>query len=220
MPGVSHTVRARWCDSGHVAGLVAESLHASPVGAWLVPDGDQRRAVLSAVTRIWVDHALLFGEVFLLADRSAAAVWFHRYRPIPPPASYHHRLTAVCGDHLDRFRRLDRLLTVRRPTEAHNHLAFLAVQPAAWHAARTAGLLARCLVRMDRLALPAYAEVATAAEAALYARHGYVAREPFALPDGTTIHPLWRRPAAQPQATRTRPTRRRPAGQERPAMAP
>jgi len=199
MTGIPPTVRAHWCDSGDVANLVAESLHTSTIGEWLVPDDDQRCALLTAVARIWVEHALLFGEVYLLADRSAAAAWFHRYRPIPPPASYRQRLADACGEqeHLDRFRRLDRVLNTYRPTAAHNHLGFLAASPTAWRVAHTSALLANCLVRMDRLALPAYAEVTTSAEAALYARHGYIAREPFPLPGGTTVHPLWRQPAGQ-----------------------
>ncbi|PZG01732.1 hypothetical protein [Micromonospora deserti] len=210
MTAIPPIVRARWCDSGHIATLVAGSLHTSAIGVWLVPDDDQRCNVLTAVSRIWVEHALLFGEVFLLADRSAAAVWFHRYRPIPPPASYRQRLAAACGDHLDRFRCLDRTLNAHRLVDAHNHLAFLAVQPAAWRAARASALLARCLVRMDRLALPAYAEATTGAEAALYTRHGYTARDPFALPDGTLVHPLWRRPAGQRAAPALRSSNSRP----------
>ncbi|MBQ0905426.1 hypothetical protein [Micromonospora sp. U21] len=207
MRRIPPTVRARWCDSGQVSSLVADSLHNAAIGAWLVPEHDQRRTVLTAVARIWVEHALLFGEVYLLADRSAAAVWFHRYRPIPPPVSYRQRLAAACGDHLNRFRRLDRVLKVHRPTEAHNHLAFLAVPPATWRATRTSGLLASCLVRMDRLALPSYAEVTTAAETAIYARHGYISREPFPLPDGT-VHQLWRRPAGQRPAPPVRSSNR------------
>ncbi|MFG3706134.1 hypothetical protein ACGF7U_15585 [Micromonospora sp. NPDC047670] len=198
MPGIPPTVRARWCDSGHVTSLVADHLHSSAIGAWLVPDEDRRRCVLAAVARIWVEHALLFGDVFLLADRSAVAVWFHRYRPLPPPASYRERLAAACGGHLDRFRLLDRVLDAHRPTDAHNHLAFLAVPPATSRVARASALLARSLVRMDRLALPAYAEAVTAAEADLYTRHGYTVRDPFPLPDGTPVHPLWRQPAGRP----------------------
>ncbi|MGQ5262096.1 hypothetical protein ACTWLT_15215 [Micromonospora sp. ZYX-F-536] len=197
MRRIPPTVRARWCDRGQVSSLVADSLHNAAIGAWLVPEHDQRRDVLTAVAHIWVEHALLFGEAYLLADRSAAAVWLHRYRPIPPPTSYRQRLAAACGDHLDRFRCLDRILKVHRPAEAHNHLAFLAVPPAAGCVTRTSGLLASCLVRMDRLALPSYAEAMTAAETAIYVRHGYNARELFLLPDGTPVHQLSRRPAAQ-----------------------
>ncbi|MBM0236969.1 hypothetical protein JNW88_07090 [Micromonospora sp. ATA32] len=211
MPAIPSTVRARWCDIGDVASLVADSLHTSATGVWLVPDEDHRRDVLTAVSRIWVEHALLFGEVFLLGDRSAAAVWFHRYRPIPPPASYRQRLAAVCGDHVDRFRCMDRVLKTHRPTDAHNQLAFLAVSPVAWSVARASTLLARSLVWMDRLVLPAYVEAMTSAEAALYTRHGYIAREPFALPDGTTtVHPLWRRPPGQRPAPTARSANSRP----------
>jgi hypothetical protein len=210
MPRISPTVRARWCDSGDIAKLVADSLHTSTIAGWLVPDEDRRRSVLTAVSRIWIEHALLCGEAFLLGDRSAAAVWFHRYRPIPPPANYRKRLAAACGDHLDRFRTLDRVFNAHRPTDAHNHLAFLAAPPAVWRHGRASALLARCLVRMDRLALPAYAEATTAAEAALYTRHGYLAHDPFALPDGTTVHPLWRPPAGQPPALAMRSSNSRP----------
>lgn len=195
MLGIPPTVRARWCDRGHVTSLVADHLHTSAIGAWLVPDDDRRHSLLTAVARIWVEHALLFGDVFLLGDRSAAAVWFHRYRPIPPPASYRQRLAAACGGHLDRFRLLDRVLEAHRPTDAHNHLAFLAVPPTT---SRASALLARSLVRMDRLALPAYVEAVTAAEVDLFTRHGYIARDPFALPDGTAARPMWRRPAGRP----------------------
>ncbi|PWR15413.1 hypothetical protein DKT69_11195 [Micromonospora sicca] len=197
MTGIPPTVRARWCDIDDVVRLVAAPLHTSTIGTWLVPDDDQRRRMLTAVSRIWVEHALLFGEVFLLDDRSAAAVWFHRYRPIPPPANYRQRLAAACGDHLDRFRTLDGVLNTHRPTDAHNHLAFLAAPPADWRHARASTLLARSLVRMDRLGLPTYAEATTAAEAALYTRHGYTARDPFALPDDTIVHALWRETADQ-----------------------
>ncbi|MFF0371967.1 hypothetical protein [Micromonospora sp. NPDC005087] len=210
MTGILPTVRAHWRDIGDVASLVADPLHSSAIGAWLVPDEDQRRSVLTAVARIWVEHALLVGEVFLLRDHSAAAVWLRRYRPTPPPASYRQRLAAACGDYLDCFQCLDRLLKAHRPTDPHNHLTFLAVPPAAWSVARASALLAGSLVQMDRSVLPAYAEATTLAEAALYTRHGYTARNPFALPDGTTVHPLWRRPAGHRAAPAVRLSKGRP----------
>lgn len=78
-------VRARWCDIGRIADLVAEALAPTALAAWLVPDKSRRLPVLAAVARIWTEHALLFGDAFLLPDGSAATVWFHRYRPIPVP---------------------------------------------------------------------------------------------------------------------------------------
>ncbi|MBM0225891.1 N-acetyltransferase [Micromonospora sp. ATA51] len=155
MAAIPPAVPARWCDTTHIAGLVADALHSSAIGAWLVPDDDRRRQVLTAISAVWVEHALLFGEVYLLVDRSATAVWFHRHRPIPPPAGYRERLAHACGDHLDRFRALDRVLKAHRPADAHNHLAFLAVPSATWRHARATALLARSLVRMDRL-VPSY----------------------------------------------------------------
>ncbi|MFE9691881.1 hypothetical protein [Micromonospora sp. NPDC005806] len=210
MTGILSTVRAHWCDIGEIASLVADPVHSSAIGAWLVPDEDQRRSVLTAVSRIWVEHALLVGDACLLDDGSAAAVWFHRYRPIPPPGSYRQRLAAASGDYLDRFRCLDRVLKAHRPTDAHNHLAFLAVPPATCRVTRASVLLARSLALMERLGLPSYAEATTLAEAALYTRHGYTARDPFALPDGTTVHPLWRRPAGHRAAPAVRLSKGRP----------
>ncbi|PWR12257.1 hypothetical protein DKT69_24500 [Micromonospora sicca] len=209
MAAIPPAVPARWCDTTHIAGLVADALHSSAIGAWLVPDDDRRRQVLTAISAVWVEHALLFGEVYLLVDRSATAVWFHRHRPIPPPAGYRERLAHACGDHLDRFRALDRVLKAHRPADAHNHLAFLAVPSATWRHARATALLARSLVRMDRL-VPSYVEATTLAEAALYVRHGFTACDPFVLPDGTTVHALWRRPAGRCVAPAVRSPTSRP----------
>ncbi|MFD2762865.1 hypothetical protein [Micromonospora eburnea] len=184
-------IRARWRDIGWIADLVTDALNPTPIGAWLVPDERHRPSVLAAVARIWTEHALLFGDAFLLQDGSAAAVWFHRYRPIPPPARYADRLADACGEHRERFDRLDRVLAARRPTEAHNHLALLAA-PGRSSARRAAALLAGAQRWMDTLGLPTYAEAFTEADRDLFRRHGYADREAFPVPDGTTTHPMWR----------------------------
>ncbi|PZF92017.1 hypothetical protein [Micromonospora deserti] len=184
--------RARWGDITDIVNLVADTLVTSTTGAWLVPNEHRRRDVLKAVTRIWTEHALLFGEAYLLEDHSAAAVWFHRYGPVPPPTGYGERLAVACGEHLDRFLCLDAVLRTHRPAGPHNHLAFFAVAPAARRISRAAALLTSSSAWMDRALLPAYAEATTVADRDLYARHGYVAHPPFALPDGTTTYPMWR----------------------------
>ncbi|MEV0808189.1 hypothetical protein [Micromonospora sp. NPDC050200] len=186
-------VRARWCDIDRIADLVTEALSPTALGAWLVPDEQRRPTILAAVARIWTEHALLFGDAFLLPDGTAATVWFHRYRPIPPPARYADRLADACGEHRDRFLQFDQALAARRPTEAHNHLALLAA-PGPAGSGRAAAVLAGAQRRMDTLSLPTYAEVSTDADLDLLQQHGYTHRDAFPVGCHTTTHAMWRLP--------------------------
>ena len=115
----------------HVAGMIAAALYPTPLGAWLVPDLDQRGKVLAAVTKIWIEHAMFYGDIYLSADGgiTAAAVCFHRYRPLPPPANYPTRLADAAGPHTNQFAALDNIIANNQPTEAHYHLAYLAAHP-------------------------------------------------------------------------------------------
>lgn len=185
-------VRARWCDIDRIVDLVTRTLRPSALGTWLVPEEQRRPGVLAAVARIWTEHALLFGEVFLLQEGAAATLWFHRYRPIPPPAGYHDRLDAACGEHRHRFLLLNESIAVRRPEEAHNYLAFLAVPPGPDRTGRATAALAGGQRWMDTLGLPTYAVAYTAGQRDLYRRHGYANRDALPLPNGTVAHPMWR----------------------------
>ncbi|MEU8301297.1 hypothetical protein AB0C04_28910 [Micromonospora sp. NPDC048909] len=184
-------VRARWCDIARIADLAAETLSPTAVGAWLVSDEQHQPTVLAAVARIWIEHALLFGDAFLLPDGAAATVWFHRYRPIPPPARYADRLAAASGAHQDRFRQLDQALAARRPNEPHNHLALLAA-PGPAESGRAAAVLAGAQQRMDTLSLPTYAEALTDADLDLFRQHGYTRRDVVPVDDHMTTHSMWR----------------------------
>ncbi|MBM0225060.1 hypothetical protein [Micromonospora sp. ATA51] len=184
-------VRARWRDIGRIADLVTEALSPTALGAWLVPDERRRPTILAAVARIWTEHALLFGDAFLLSDGTAATVWFHRYRPIPPPARYADRLADACGQHLDRFLQFDQALAARRPTEAHNHLALLAA-PGPAGSGHAAAVLAGAQQWMDTLSLPTYAEAFTDADRELFRRHGYTHRDTVPVDGHTTAHSMWR----------------------------
>ncbi|MEE6260161.1 GNAT family N-acetyltransferase [Plantactinospora sonchi] len=181
--------------------MIAEAfLPLAPV-AWLVPDPDQRRTILTANFRILVEHAFFYGEVHVLEDRSAVAVWFHRTSPMPPPVEYERRLAIACAPYTDRFRTLDKLFHTHQPTEPHHHLAFLAVTPGKQSTGRGTALLHHHHARLDRVGLPAYLEASSDGSRDLYARHGYLPRQPFQLPDGVTFHPMWR-PARQPHPPR------------------
>ncbi|SCG68964.1 hypothetical protein [Micromonospora inositola] len=191
MTVTTSVVRARWRDIDRIVDLITDTLSPTPLGAWLVPDEPGRSGALAAVARIWTEHALLFGDAFLLQDGTAATVWFHRYRPIPAPAGYDERLGAACGAHRDRFLRLGRTLAARRPAEAHNHLAFLAVPGPDWRK-RAAAVLAGSQRWMDTLGLPTYVEALTTADRDLHQRNGYSSGEAFPLPGGGIAHPMWR----------------------------
>ncbi|MEW2382703.1 hypothetical protein AB0873_11545 [Micromonospora sp. NPDC047707] len=209
--------RAHWADIPDIVELVVAPFVGSPISEWLVPDERRRRDVLGSVLRIWTEHALLFGEAYLLQDRSAAAVWLHRYGPIPRTSGYGERLAAACGDYVDRFLLLDDVLRTHRPARPHNHLAFFAVAPNGPRVRRATALLAASTARMGQALLPTYTEATSVADRDLYARHGYVCGEPFTLPDGTTTYPMWRSPGQRkpgPGSTVTgarphRPARRR-----------
>ncbi|MEU7944157.1 N-acetyltransferase [Micromonospora taraxaci] len=182
---------ARWADRQGVATLIADALHPSPLAAWLVPDPESRRQVLTDVAVIWVEHALFFGDVHLTDDLAAATVGFHRYRPVPPPASYAARLLDAAGAYSDRFTALEGALGQKQPTEPHYHLAFLAVRTAYQRGGRGSALLAHHRARLDRIDLPSWTAVTAGAEH-LLARHGYAPRPPVAVPDGPSLCPMRR----------------------------
>ncbi|MEV2239175.1 hypothetical protein [Micromonospora sp. NPDC049891] len=204
--------RARWCDLDWIVDLLTATIVPTSLGAWLVPDERRRPAVIAAVARIWTEHALLFGDAFLLRDGTAATVWFHRYRPIPPPPRYDERLDDASGEHAVRFRRVDHILAARRPVEAHNHLAFLAAPPDADRAGQAAAVLAGSHRYMDNLGLPTYAEVHRSDDIRLYRRLGYRSRHRLTRPDGQAMNVLWRPPSPVRSGPDPGPVRRHDPG--------
>ncbi|MEV4494563.1 GNAT family N-acetyltransferase [Micromonospora arborensis] len=189
MDAVTRIRPARWADKDHVAALIADALHPSPLAKWLIPDAGPRRQILTDVLGIWIEHAMFYGDIHL-TDDAAATVGFHRYRSIPPPANYQMRLADGAGAHTDRFDILDRLLAKARPTEPHYELAFLAVRPSNTGAGYGTAMLAHHRSRLDHVGLPSW--TSTTSAIGLYSRHGYTARPPIVLPGGPTLHPMRR----------------------------
>ncbi|MFI7511503.1 N-acetyltransferase [Micromonospora aurantiaca] len=186
-----HIRTARWADKDRVAALIADALHPSPLAAWLVPDPAKRRQVLAGVVGIWVEHAMFFGDIHLTDDLTAAAVGFHRYRPIPPPTNYATRLADAAGTDIDRFAAFDALVAGKQPTEPHYHLAFLVVTPARQRTGLGTALLARHRSRISRIDLPSWTTALAGGEH-LLARCGYTPRPEISLPEGPTLHPMRR----------------------------
>ncbi|WP_346535609.1 GNAT family N-acetyltransferase [Micromonospora sp. DPT] len=200
MPHALPRIRpARWADKHAVAALTADALHTQPLGAWLVPDEHHRRRILTDVLEIWVEHALFFGEVHVTDNLTAATVTFHRYRPIPPtsrlPATPPRRRRA---QH-EPLRPAEAYLHSGRPCTPHCHLATLPVSPAHQRQGLGDALLAYHRQRLDRIGLPAMAEVPPASRR-LFSRNGYVPQTEVILPGGIRLQPM-----TSPGATPARP---------------
>ncbi|MEV6524697.1 GNAT family N-acetyltransferase [Longispora sp. NPDC051575] len=188
--------RAGDTDAHLVAGLIAQAFNELDVARWLVPDPVDRARILPPQFLILVEHALKFGEVHLTVARDAAAVWFPRDgSPLPAPNDYDRRLAEICGPWTDRFHTLDEIFDANHPHEPHDHLALLAVLPGRQGKGIGSALLRHRHEGLDAAGRPAYLEASSPDSRDLYLRHGYELRgEPFTVPDGTPLWPMWRRP--------------------------
>ncbi|MEJ3743082.1 GNAT family N-acetyltransferase [Actinomycetes bacterium KLBMP 9797] len=187
-------MRAEPAEAGFVAETVAETFQHLGVAVWLVPQRSQRRRVLCDVVRLFVEHALEHGEVLLTDDRSAVAVWLPWPRRVPLPPDYERRQAAICGPWTDRFRHYDQLRWAHRPTRPHRYLAFHATDPDRRGEGIGSVLLHHYHDQLDADGVSAYVDACSPPARDLYARHGYVAGPPFALPDGAPLWPMWRDP--------------------------
>lgn len=218
--------RAAHHEVDTIAALITGAALVDPVTAWLIPDIRQRRAVLTKVITIWATHTLNFGDIDILPDRTAAAIWLHRHQPIPPPPNYNERLAAACGPNIGRFRALEQILDAHRPRQPHHHLATLSVQPRWQSTGRGSALLEAHHARLDHIGVPAYITVTNPSVCDWYAHHGYLPRQPIHLPAGPTVYPMWRpashriKSIAGPKAPRTLRARKPLPKGDRPQHSP
>ena len=191
-------VRADTKEIDRVASLIAVAFEPLPASAWLVPEPAERRRLLKADFKIFVEHAVEFGHIDLVDDY-AAAVWFHHdsAEELPPPPDYDERLIFAVGKHLKRFRALDDAFDTNHPHGiVHHHLAFLAVHPDRQNEGLGTELMARHHRTLDEYGTPAYLEASSERARDLYLRNGYRPHgEPFYLPGGPPFWPMWRDPA-------------------------
>ena len=200
----SAVIAAGTVDIPDLVTLAAATTWNTPAARWLVPDPNLRSGVLHAWYSILAEHARRFGRVDLLADRSAAAIWLDRSRPVPSPSHYLRRLTGTCGKHAISVLRYEQLLEQRRPRTVHLQLAVLAAPDLG----RAAVLLAHRHDRLDRKGIAAYTTSGSPEQIAAMVADGYQSGPPFSLPGGgPLLWPLWRppRPVSAPGR------RRRPA---------
>ncbi|GII23697.1 GNAT family N-acetyltransferase [Planosporangium mesophilum] len=197
--------RAIRADATTVTHVIATAIGDLDVCRWLIPEPDDRASMLVGYLRIIVDHAIAYGTVETVTDRSAVAVWLPSHAADIPGRDA--ALAAVYGPSTPRFQALDTAMRQAYSTDRADHecLALLAVLPKRQHEGLASALLANRHAVLDHADRPAFLLAGSGRSRQLYARHGYVDCGPaLELPhDGEPLLPM-RRP---PHWTASKPER-------------
>jgi ribosomal protein S18 acetylase RimI-like enzyme len=182
-------------DVTYAADLITRAFDHLGPNRYLVPDDTQRLSILGDYFRILTEHAARGAGEVLLTD-GAVAVWFDRTTEPTEPTDYEKQLTAIAGEHLDRFREVDQLLETHHPTDPHWHLAFLAVEPDRQGRGLGSTLMNHTHARLDHQGTAAFLEATNPDNQRIYRRHGYTTMNPpvVRLGDGTPFYRMWRAP--------------------------
>ncbi len=187
----------RLADLGDVCEILVAAFRDDPVAAWAIPEADCRGEVLHGRLELIVEACLRHGEVYVNANRSAAALC------IPPGAAlvgddeaelFGKRLERVTGENAGRFFELDKRKKERYPEAPCLYLALMGVVPERQGHGLGSALLAAVLQRADASVTPTYLEATSAKSRRLYQRHGFQEIGEIALPDGPALWAMWRAP--------------------------
>ena len=175
-----------------IAGLIAHAGRDLPAPRWLIPDRAVREDMMHNHTTILVEHTLLHGQVDILCDESAVAVWYDRSQPVPPPPDYDRRRDVACGRYSELFADLDALQAHKLPSTPHDHLAYLAVAPYLQRTGRGSALLHHHHRQLDEAGVPAYLQTDNDDNALFFTRFRYQTASSFGLLAGPQFWPMTR----------------------------
>lgn len=186
-------------DLAGIGRTIAAAFRDDPVWRHLVPSRDQWSRGAARLFQADAGNRLRHGHVYTVDGCPAAAVW-------SPPGHWKTTPVEITREALPAFRLFGRqlfgvlkTLTViekHHPREPpHWYLATLGTEPRSQGKGLGTALLQPVLERCDTEGLPVYLESSNEENLAFYARHGFEASEPIALPDeGPSLWPMWREP--------------------------
>jgi hypothetical protein len=204
-------------DGFRLADVIAEAFVNLPPSRWLVPDPFRRRQIFPEFfATAYVQPAMAEGAVYCTADRMGVAVWL----PVTPPwpettlltavhqadrareaeeqaTARHGALRRLTGDRYPIFQEFEQMLQAAHPMDRgpHDYLGVIGVHPMFWRRGYATALLTNYHRYLDREQRGAYLEAATPELVGFYRQYGYdEAGEPIRLPNGATMHPMWRQP--------------------------
>jgi GNAT superfamily N-acetyltransferase len=192
--------RATTADRVQLARILSAAFADDPVFTFLFPPAMSRReARLEQLFRLEAARSQRRGGTWV-AEGAGASVWF-------PPGQWKPTTWEDVRD-APRWMRLfgrqmGRAQKVRSHMEAHHrllpdhwYLLYIGIEPGRQGQGLGSALLRPVLKECDRTGAPAYLEASCERNRSLYARHGFVERDPLPLPEGgPTMFSMWREPA-------------------------
>jgi ribosomal protein S18 acetylase RimI-like enzyme len=201
-PPARAAVHIRRADARDVPGIVdvlGRAFLDDPVFAWVIPDDEHRRRTINGFFELFVAAVQGHDEIYTAEDGSGAALWVP---PGHPPvaedfeAELGARAAALAGDYAPRFGELVSVMEAVHPTEPHQYLWFVGVDPSLQGLGVGSALLTRVLERCDRKSAPAYLEATSPDNARLYERHGFDVTRKIDEHGGAPLWAMWREPRA------------------------
>jgi GNAT superfamily N-acetyltransferase len=193
--------RATAADRVELGRILAAAFADDPVFSHLLPPAmSHRPARLQKMFTLEATRSEQRSGTWVAADGAGATAWF-------PPGRWKSTTWEDVRDAPRWIRLFGRQLRtgqkIRTDMEAHHrllpdhwYLLYIGVEPGRQGQGIGSALLRPVLEECDRTGTPAYLEASCERNRALYARHGFIERDPLPLAEGgPTMFPMWREPA-------------------------
>jgi ribosomal protein S18 acetylase RimI-like enzyme len=170
-----------------------------PVFAWVIPDEGERRRTIAEFFMLFARAVQPYDEICLADSGVGAALWVPPGQPPVAPEfekEFVARSIALAGEHAVKLGAITEAMEKHHPTEPHQYLWFLGVNPAWQGRGVGSALLQPVLERCDRKSTPAYLEATSPNNVRLYERHGFDVIGIIDEHGGAPLWPMWREPRA------------------------
>jgi GNAT superfamily N-acetyltransferase len=198
-PSAIEIRQARSRDVPTVSETLGRAFLADPVFNWIVPDEAQLRGTIAGFFRLFCKAVQPYDEIHVAAQGIGAALWVPAGRPPVVPEfeeAFTEEALALAAEYAPRLGSLMEVMEQHHPTEPHQYLWFLGVNPLWQGRGIGSALLQPVLDRLDRKSTPAYLEATSPSNRRLYERHGFDVVGVIDEHGGAPLWPMWREPRA------------------------